>query len=113
MRYLADTLHIRQVGYRDWITVRAPNLSPSQPELFFQPLDLQRFWDADLPRSAIVCLQDRTLPFAAAMAMAGRLGVIPQYIDSSHAPFLSRPQELARLLVQATGEAPVAALQPD
>jgi GntR family transcriptional regulator len=25
VRYLADTLHIRQVGYRDWITVRAPN----------------------------------------------------------------------------------------
>lgn len=23
--YLASTLHIRQVGYRDWITVRAPN----------------------------------------------------------------------------------------
>ena len=25
VRYLADTLGIRQVGYRDWITVRAPN----------------------------------------------------------------------------------------
>lgn len=25
VRYLADTLHIRQVGYRDWITLRAPN----------------------------------------------------------------------------------------
>ncbi len=25
VQYLADTLHIRQVGYRDWITVRAPN----------------------------------------------------------------------------------------
>ncbi len=25
VRYLADTLHIRQVGYRDWITVRTPN----------------------------------------------------------------------------------------
>ncbi len=26
VKYLADTLHIRQVGYRDWITVRTPNL---------------------------------------------------------------------------------------
>jgi GntR family transcriptional regulator len=26
VQYLADTLHLRQVGYRDWITVRAPNL---------------------------------------------------------------------------------------
>jgi DNA-binding GntR family transcriptional regulator len=25
VQYLAETLHIRQVGYRDWITVRAPN----------------------------------------------------------------------------------------
>jgi GntR family transcriptional regulator len=25
VQYLADTLHIRQVGYRDWVTVRAPN----------------------------------------------------------------------------------------
>jgi GntR family transcriptional regulator len=25
VQYLADTLHINQVGYRDWITVRAPN----------------------------------------------------------------------------------------
>jgi len=25
VKYLADALHIRQTGYRDWITVRAPN----------------------------------------------------------------------------------------
>ena len=25
MKYLADTLGLRQVGYRDWITVRAPD----------------------------------------------------------------------------------------
>ena len=25
MQYLADTLGLRQVGYRDWITVRTPN----------------------------------------------------------------------------------------
>jgi GntR family transcriptional regulator len=25
VQYLADTLHLHQVGYRDWITVRAPN----------------------------------------------------------------------------------------
>jgi GntR family transcriptional regulator len=27
VQYLLDTLHIRQVGYRDWITVRTPNAS--------------------------------------------------------------------------------------
>jgi len=37
VQYLADTLHIRQVGYRDWITVRAPN--PAEADFFKLPLD--------------------------------------------------------------------------
>jgi GntR family transcriptional regulator len=37
IRYLADTLHIRQVGYRDWITVRAPNAT--EAEFFKLPPD--------------------------------------------------------------------------
>jgi pimeloyl-ACP methyl ester carboxylesterase len=89
------------------------NLSPSQPELQFEPIVLDRFWSADVARSAIVCLHDRTLPFAAAMALAGRLGVAPQVIEGSHSPFLSRPRELARLLVLATQETALAAPQPD
>jgi GntR family transcriptional regulator len=37
VQYLADTLHIRQVGYRDWITVRAPN--PTEMDFFKLPAD--------------------------------------------------------------------------
>jgi GntR family transcriptional regulator len=37
VKYLADTLHIRQVGYRDWITVRTPN--PSEADFFKISLD--------------------------------------------------------------------------
>lgn len=37
VRYLADTLHIRQVGYRDLITVRAPNTT--EADFFKLPLD--------------------------------------------------------------------------
>jgi len=37
VKYLADNLHIRQVGYRDWITVRAPN--PTEADFFKLPLD--------------------------------------------------------------------------
>jgi DNA-binding GntR family transcriptional regulator len=37
VQYLADTLHIRQVGYRDWITVRAPN--PTEADFFRLPAD--------------------------------------------------------------------------
>jgi GntR family transcriptional regulator len=32
VQYLADKLHIRQCGYRDWITVRAPN--PTEADFF-------------------------------------------------------------------------------
>jgi GntR family transcriptional regulator len=37
VQYLADTLHIRQVGYRDWVTVRAPNAA--EADFFKVPLD--------------------------------------------------------------------------
>ncbi len=32
VRYLADVLHLQQMGYRDWITVRAPN--PVEADFF-------------------------------------------------------------------------------
>jgi GntR family transcriptional regulator len=37
VRYLADTLNIRQVGYRDWITVRAP--TANEADFFKLPAD--------------------------------------------------------------------------
>ena len=37
VKYLADTLHLIQVGYRDWITVRAPN--PIEADFFSLPPD--------------------------------------------------------------------------
>ena len=37
VQYLAETLHIKQVGYRDWITVRAPNAI--EAEFFKLPPD--------------------------------------------------------------------------
>jgi GntR family transcriptional regulator len=37
VQYLADTLNIRQTGYRDWITVRAPNAT--EADFFKLPAD--------------------------------------------------------------------------
>ena len=37
VQYLANTLHIKQVGYRDWITVRAPN--STETDFFKLPSD--------------------------------------------------------------------------
>jgi pimeloyl-ACP methyl ester carboxylesterase len=75
-----------------------------------EPVSVPRFWAADLPRSYIVCLQDRAKPHAMSDEVARRLGVEPIPIDSSHSPFLSRPAELAELLVHATTTAPIGPL---
>ena len=76
------------------------------------PVSLPGFWSADLPRSFIRCLQDRAQPQWNADLAAHRLGVIPLTIDASHSPFVSRPRELAELLVHATTTRPVGPLNP-
>ncbi len=63
-------------------------------------VSLPRFWSANIPRSFIRCLQDRAQPEWLSELVADRLGVEPLTIDASHSPFLSRPAELAELLVR-------------
>ena len=75
------------------------------------PVSVPSFWAADLPRSFIVCEQDRSMPRWLADTVASRLGVEQLSIDASHSPFLSRPRELAELLVYATTTTPVAPLR--
>jgi pimeloyl-ACP methyl ester carboxylesterase len=77
------------------------------------PVSVPRFWEADLPRSYIRCLQDRSKPRWLSDVVARRLGVEQLTIDSSHSPFLSRPRELAELLIHATATKPVGPLVPD
>lgn len=77
------------------------------------PVSVPRFWSADLPRSFILCLEDRAQPRWLADLMAKRLGVEALTIDSSHSPFLSQPAALAELIVHATTTVPVGALIPD
>lgn len=77
------------------------------------PVSVPNFWAADLPRSFIVCEQDRSMPRWLADTVAQRLGVEQLTIDASHSPFLSRPRELAELLVHATTTRPVGPMQPD
>ena len=77
------------------------------------PVSVPRFWAADLPRSFIRCTEDRSMPRWLADTAAERLGVEPLTIDTSHSPFLSRPAELAELLLHATTTTPVGPLQPD
>lgn len=76
------------------------------------PVSVPQFWAADLPRSFIVCEQDRSMPRWLADTVTRRLGVEQLSIDSSHSPFLSRPRELAELLVHATTTKPIGPLIP-
>lgn len=76
------------------------------------PVSVAGFWAADLPRSFILCEQDRSMPRWLADTVARRLGVQQLTIDTSHSPFLSRPRELAELLLHATTTKPVAPLAP-
>lgn len=86
-------------------------LTPAPQQILTEPVTMPRFWTAALPRSYIACLKDRIVPFAKALAFAGRLGVMPLFIGTSHSPFFSRPAELAALLMRATATRPVAAPQ--
>lgn len=74
------------------------------------PVSVPAFWAAELPRSFIVCEQDRSMPRWLADTVTRRLGVEQLSIDASHSPFLSRPRELAELLVHATTTTPVGPL---
>ena len=76
------------------------------------PVSVPDFWAADLPRSFIRCLQDRSMPRWLADTVTRRLGVEQLTIDASHSPFLSRPRELAELLVHATTTKPTGPLRP-
>ncbi|EHB47052.1 esterase EstC, putative [Mycolicibacterium rhodesiae JS60] len=77
------------------------------------PVSVPNFWAADLPRSFIRCTEDKSMPRWLADTVTERLGVEQLTIDASHSPFLSRPAELAELLVHATTTKPVGPLQPD
>lgn len=77
------------------------------------PVSVPQFWAADLPRSFILCLQDRSMPRWLSDVVAHRLGVEPLTIDTAHSPFLSRPRELAALLVHASTTTPTGPLVPN
>jgi pimeloyl-ACP methyl ester carboxylesterase len=78
-----------------------------------RPVSIPAFWAADLPRSFIRCTDDRAMPRWLADTVTERLGVEQLTIDASHSPFMSRPRELAQLLVDATATTPLRPMQPD
>jgi pimeloyl-ACP methyl ester carboxylesterase len=93
----------------DWAFSKiSPGISPFP----WERLRLKAFWEAQIPRSYILCRQDRSKPRAMSEDVIRRLGVEPLVVDSSHSPFLSRPAELAALFVKAVSTQPVGPLLP-
>lgn len=93
----------------DWAFAKlSPGISPFPAE----KLHLPRFWEAQLLRSYIRCLQDRSKPLAMSREVVRRLGVEELTIDASHSPFLSKPAELAELFVRAVETKPSGPLLP-
>lgn len=87
----------------------SPGISPFPNE----KLHLPRLWHMQPLRSYILCRQDRSKPQTMSEDVIRRLGVEPLTIDSSHSPFLSRPAELAALLVAAVATKPTGPLLPE
>jgi pimeloyl-ACP methyl ester carboxylesterase len=55
-----------------------------------------------LPSTYLICDADRAVPPAAQEAMAARAGAVRR-VDASHSPVLSRPDEVAELVLHALG----------
>jgi pimeloyl-ACP methyl ester carboxylesterase len=101
---LADADAARAVFYNDctpeqvnWAygQVRPQSLQP-----LVTPIRLARFWDLDIPRDYILCLNDRTGVLTVVEHQLSRLGPTTIHpVWASHSPLISRPKELARQLV--------------
>ncbi len=74
-----------------------------QSGLVGQNLQVGAGW-RDIPSTYIVCEQDKAIPPAAQEEMAKHATDIRR-IDASHSPFLSRPAELAAMLVDIASAA--------
>lgn len=88
-------------------------LTPQPLSVFAEPISVPRFWEAELPRSLILCRQDHAAGGETAIQeTVDRLGVDPLWIDTSHSPFLSQPARCAELILEATNRPPIGPLRP-
>jgi len=76
----------------------AGSLRPQGTRPAVEPSPLARW--PDVPLSYVLCREDRVVdPRWSGQVVRERFGVVPHELAGSHSPFLSRPAELAELLV--------------
>jgi pimeloyl-ACP methyl ester carboxylesterase len=74
-------------------------LTPQPLAAFFEKITLKRFYDLKIPRTYVMGLRDKSLPPELTRGFAERLGVEPVEIDASHDMMISRPEEVAKVLL--------------
>ncbi len=88
-------------------------LTPQPLAPLLEPIVIPDFWEANLPRSLILCRQDHAAGGQAAVERTiRRLGVEPLWMDTSHSPFLSQPSKCAETILEATTRPPIGPLSP-
>jgi pimeloyl-ACP methyl ester carboxylesterase len=105
---LTDADAARAVFYNDCTAEQVnwaySQVRPQSLQPLLTPIRLARFWDLDIPRDYILCLNDRTGLLTVAEDQLSRLRPTTIHpVWASHFPLLSRPKELARQLVSIAG----------
>lgn len=75
-------------------------LTPQPAAVFFEKMRFRRFPGVPIPKTFILGLKDRSFPPELARGFAERLGVKPLEIEAGHDLMVSRPAEVARILLQ-------------
>ncbi len=73
-------------------------LRPQTAKSFTDPLT-RTSW-SEVPTTYVVCERDNAIPAFAQEAMSARAGRVER-LDASHSPFLSRPDELAEIILRS------------
>jgi pimeloyl-ACP methyl ester carboxylesterase len=74
-------------------------LTPQPLAAFFEKNPLKRFYSLKIPRTYVLGLRDKSLPPELTRGFAERLGVKPVEIDAGHDMMISRPAEVAEVLL--------------
>ena len=74
-------------------------LTPQPLAAFFEKIHLKSFYSLKMQKTYILGLKDKSLPPALTRGFADRLGVKPVEIDAGHDMMVSRPEEVAEVLL--------------
>jgi len=75
-------------------------LTPQPLAVFFERIPFSRFPDIDTPRTYLMGMKDKSLPPLLSAGFAVRLKVEPVKIDAGHDMMVSRPEEVAEVLLR-------------